>query len=62
MQLSTADLAMAALARQLADALAAFARSRRDDDKKSIALLHTELCALRRAEQIEPETPPGETQ
>lgn len=44
------DAAMARIARSLADALMSFAHSRSDDDKKAISALHTELCALRRAE------------
>jgi hypothetical protein len=44
------DAAMAALARRLGATLIRFARDRRDDDKKQIAVLHTELCAAYRAE------------
>jgi hypothetical protein len=33
--------------------LITFARSRSDDDRKRIALLHTELCAWRRSELAE---------
>lgn len=42
---------MATIGRELAAALSQFARERRDDDKKAIARLHTELCAAWRAEQ-----------
>ena len=38
------------LARNLADALMNLARSREDRDRKWVAQLHTELCALRREE------------
>lgn len=44
------DSEMARLARSLADALSAFAYSRRDDDRKVIVELQTELCATRRVE------------
>ena len=40
----------AAIARGLADSLMIYARERRDEDKKNIAILQTELCAFRRAE------------
>jgi hypothetical protein len=42
---------LAEIARQLADALMKFARSRDDNDKKHVAQLQTELCAARRAEE-----------
>lgn len=47
---------MAAIARNLADALAHFARERRSEDQKEIARLHTELCNARRAELKPPES------
>jgi hypothetical protein len=49
-EFTDADAEMARLARSLADALSAFAHSRSDDDRKSIAALQTELCASRRHE------------
>jgi hypothetical protein len=48
------DAVYAQLARDLADALRAFARERRDELKKEIARLQTELCTLRREELREP--------
>jgi hypothetical protein len=45
------------LARDLADTLRAFARERRDDLKKEIARLQTELCRLRREELFDQEQP-----
>ena len=42
-------------ARNLANTLMAFARDRREDDKKLIAQLHTELCKLRREELLKQE-------
>jgi hypothetical protein len=36
--------------RDLADALRRWARDRRDEDKKEIATLQSELCRIRRAE------------
>jgi hypothetical protein len=47
----TPDEKMAGLARELAHTLHTYARERRDDDKKRIAQLHTDLCAAYRAEQ-----------
>jgi hypothetical protein len=44
-------LKMATIARNLARALLTLARKRRDDDRKRIAELQTELCALYRDEQ-----------
>jgi hypothetical protein len=43
------------VALELADALMRFARERRDDDRKEIAALHTELCAAVRKAREEPE-------
>jgi hypothetical protein len=37
-------------ARSLADALSDFARSRKDDDKKRVAELQTDLCRARHEE------------
>lgn len=42
--------AMLRVGRDLADALRAYARERRDEDRKYVLALQTELCALRRAE------------
>jgi hypothetical protein len=39
------DAKIAALGRQLAEALSDFAYSRKDEDKKRIAQLQTSLCA-----------------
>jgi hypothetical protein len=44
------DASMAAIARNLSEALRAFARERREDDRKQIAVLHAELCAEHRNE------------
>ena len=49
------DLKMAELARILARHLIAFARDRRDEDRKAIASLHTELCKAFREEEKEDE-------
>jgi hypothetical protein len=59
--MSDTDTAYAQLARDLADTLMTFARERHDDQKKAIAVLHTELCEMRRIERLEPphEDPPG---
>jgi hypothetical protein len=43
------------VALELADALMRFARERRDDDRKAIAALHTELCAAVREARKKPE-------
>jgi hypothetical protein len=40
------DQTMAYTARKLGHALRAFARHRRDDDRKEIAQLQTELCQV----------------
>jgi hypothetical protein len=45
------------LARDLADTLRSFARERRDDLKKEIARLQTELCTTRRLELADQEQP-----
>lgn len=45
------DTNMLRIARGLAEALCEFARSRKDEDKKRIAALHTELCREYRQEQ-----------
>jgi hypothetical protein len=52
------DIVYARLARDLADTLRAYARERRDDLKKEIARLQTELCATRRLELEADENPP----
>jgi hypothetical protein len=50
--LTTVDhLKMAKIARNLAHALITFARDRRNEDRKLIAELQTELCTLYREEQ-----------
>jgi hypothetical protein len=54
------DIVYAQLARDLADTLRLFARERRDDLKKEIARLQTELCATRRLELAEPQEQPDE--
>jgi hypothetical protein len=46
--MSDADRTMAALARNLADTLARYARE--PDDQREIARIHTEICAERRKE------------
>jgi len=48
------DAAMLRCARSLADALAEYAYTRKDEDKKKIAELHTELCTIRRSELATP--------
>ena len=45
------DATMAAVARELAEALILFARDRRPDDQKEIARLHHALCVAYRNEQ-----------
>ena len=45
------DHGMAELARILARHLQAFARDRREDDRKAIREVHTEICKLYREEQ-----------
>ena len=47
------DAQIAAIGRPLADALNRFAREHRDDDKKEIARLHTELCRAYREEMFD---------
>jgi len=54
------DSDYAVLARDLADALMAYARDRRDDDKKRVAQLQTELCMFRRAEIADARDAPDE--
>ena len=44
------DAKMAAIARELADALCDATYSRKDEDKKRVHVLHTCLCAAARAE------------
>ena len=44
------DSHWATMGRSLADALRSYAKERRDDDKKEVARLQTELCSARRAE------------
>jgi hypothetical protein len=48
------DKAIADIARRLALTLSLFARERRPEDSKAIAILQTELCAAVRAEADEP--------
>jgi hypothetical protein len=48
------DALMASIARNLAEALSAFAYTRKDEDKKRVAQLHSELCAAWRSENAEP--------
>lgn len=40
-------------ARSLATHLQAYARDRREDDKKAIPILHSELCRIKREEDEE---------
>jgi hypothetical protein len=47
------DIAMAKLARSLADALAKAGHSREPNDKLDVLRLQTELCRARRDEQME---------
>ena len=47
------NIAMARVARDLADALRAYARDRRPEQKLVVAELQTQLCATRRAELAE---------
>jgi len=47
------DASIASIARNLAEALSAFAYSRKDEDKKRVAQLQFELCAACRAEEAE---------
>jgi hypothetical protein len=47
------DETMAGIARQLAQALNTWAKSRAADDLKEIALLHTTLCKTARDEEQE---------
>lgn len=47
------------IARDLAEALRDFARTRKDEDKKRIAALHTELCREYRQEQDDEQRDPG---
>ena len=54
----TDDGRMAALGRNLADALSRYARERRGDDQKEVARLQTELCAARRIELDPPPAAP----
>jgi hypothetical protein len=51
------DIVYAQLARDLADTLRLFARERRDDLRKEIARLQTELCATRGLELADQERP-----
>jgi len=45
------DAKMAAIARELAEAVRNAAYSRKDEDKKRVHILHTCLCAVARAEE-----------
>jgi hypothetical protein len=47
------DAELAAIARRLGEALIEYAYSRRDDQKKLIAEIHTELCTKLRQEAAE---------
>jgi len=47
------DAIIAAIGRQLAEALARYGRERSDADKKAVANLQTELCAAVRDEAAE---------
>jgi hypothetical protein len=47
------DETLANVARNLAKALITYARDRRDDDRKTIAALQTELCAEYRTEVMQ---------
>ncbi len=51
------DKEVAVIARNLAEALADYAYTRKDDDKKKIAALHTELCRVVKHEKAEEYTP-----
>jgi hypothetical protein len=44
------DAEIARIGRNIAEAIRAFARSRRDDDRRAITLAEVELCAAVRAE------------
>jgi hypothetical protein len=44
------DAKIAGIARQLAEALSAAGYTRKDEDKKRVAMLHVSLCAAVRAE------------
>jgi hypothetical protein len=52
--ITSAENLLLETARQLADTLSRFARDRREDDRKEIARLHTQLCHLRRKEKAPP--------
>lgn len=52
------DQAVASIARLLAEALSAFAYSRKDEDKKRVAELQYSLCRTCREEQAEEEAKP----
>lgn len=54
------DATMANIARQLAEALIAFARDRRVEDQKLIAQYHTELCKAYWNEQAPNQQEPKE--
>jgi hypothetical protein len=56
------DQQIASVARDLAMALKTFAHERRDDDRKHIALLQTELCRVVREEAAEISTDQHELQ
>jgi hypothetical protein len=47
------DQKIAAIGRDLAHALARFARDRRDEDRKVVNIIQTELCAAVATEEIE---------
>lgn len=50
------DKEVATVGRNLAEALADYAYTRKDDDKKKIAALSTELCRVVKHEKEEPQT------
>ena len=52
------NIAMARVARDLADALREYARERRPEQKLVVAELQTQLCATRRAELASEKTAP----
>lgn len=56
------DGTYAGMAREMADALMRFARERRDEDKKQIAWMQYELCALRRKENNDDQPSPDSGQ
>ena len=53
------DASIAAIARNLAEALCDFAYARKDEDKKRVAALHYELCTAHKIELAAKEKGPG---